>query len=224
MKGDPRAQDLIDRLKVNPFIDGPADALVKSVAMGIALVPEFRYIFRDNIDVYERFDYSMRQLPALRVYNLAYRKEHESHYILGDLNIDILLPVEIRRAEQQQFQDVLSSAFVQQFRRPSFLQELLRTIPGLNELGKVFEVNKELGMVWDEGILPMTKMKPNFRIDLKQWDSYLEEQGRTFDDPFNVTLGELKKIVGQIIPSLDDGTYDLTAQVDLEVNPQNQGE
>lgn len=211
------SKDLIDKLKINPFIDGPTEALVKAVAQLIYETPEFRYIFSDNIDTYERLDYSFRQLPALRVYSQHYRKEHESHYINGELILDILYPASLRREELQRFQDVLSAAMMQQFRRPNVFQTLRALVPGLNELGKVFEVDKTLGMTIEDGACPLTEMKPNFRIDLKVWDAYLESTGRTKEDPFNVTLANLRTIASDILPLHDDGTPDQNAATNATV-------
>jgi hypothetical protein len=214
---DNRNKDVVDKLKINPFIDGPTQALVKAVAGSIGLVPEFKYIFGENIDTYERADYSERQLPALRVYNHEYTKEHESHYIVGELLLDIIWPPAIRRDETQAFQDILSSALLQQFRRPQGFNELVELVPGLNELGKVFSVNKQLGMVWQDGFLPVTEIRANFRIDLKIWDAYLESTGRTKDDPFNVTLKELRLISAKIQPVRDDSSPDVPAAIDLSL-------
>lgn len=212
-----QAKDLIDKLKINPFIDGPTQSLVKATAKIIADTPEFRYIFGENVDVYERDDYSFRQLPALRIYNKTYRKEQESHYIVGELELDVLYPADLRREELQYFQDVLSSALMQQFRRVSNFQTLRAMIPGLNELGKTFDVDKSLGLVVQDGACPITQMKANFRIDLKVWDAYLESTGRTKDDPFNVTLKDLKTIASQILPTRDDGSVDQSAAVNATV-------
>lgn len=212
-----RAKDMIDKLKINPFIDGPTQALVKAVAQQIAKTQEFRYIFGENIDVYERIDYSFRQLPALRIYNEKYRKEQESHYINGELVIDVLYPADLRREELQYFQDVLASAMMQQFRRPGIFQTLVAMIPGLNELGKIFDVDKTLGLVVQEGACPLTQMKPNFRIDLKMWDAYLESTGRTKEDPFNVTLKDLKTVASEILPIKEDGSVDQPIAVNATV-------
>jgi hypothetical protein len=206
---------VIDKLELNPFLDGPTQTLVKATAASIARVKQFRLIFSDNIDIYERTDYSERQLPALRVYNHSFTKEHESHYIVGDLLMDIIWPPEIRRPETQGFQDVLCAAMLQQLRRPNYYQALTAAVPGLNEHGKVFSVNKELGMKLDDGFLPITEMRVNFRIDLKIWDDYLEGKGRTKDDPFEVTLKNLETIASQIVPIHDDGSQDLPASVNI---------
>lgn len=202
----PQAKDIFEKLKINPFIDGPTEALVKATAASIAGTPEWRYIFGENIDVYERIDYSFRQLPALRVYCQHYRKMHESHYIEGELVMDMLLPASLRREELQGFQDILSAAMLQQFRRPNKFNELVAQVPGLNELGKVFDVDKTLGLMVEEGACPLLEMKPNFRIDLKRWDDYLESTGRTKEDPFNVTLKNLVTVATTILPVREVGT------------------
>lgn len=211
--------DVIDKLKVNPFIDGPADTLVKATAQSIAKVKQFKLIFGENIDVYERVDYNIRQLPALRIYNHEYTKEQESHYIRGELLMDIIWPPSLRRAELQRFQDVLSSALLQQLRRPNYFKDLVAAVPGLNEHGKVFTVNKALGMRWEEDYVPLTEIRVNFRIDLKVWDAYLESTGREKTDPFDVTLKDLELIAAQIQPVRDDSSPDQQAKVLLNSIP-----
>jgi hypothetical protein len=207
--------DVIDKLEARPFLDGPTEALVKATARSVASVKQFKLIFGENIDVYERIDYSERQLPALRVYNHSFTKEHESHYVTGEILMDIIWPPAIRRSENQNFQDVLCSAMMQQLRRPNYFAALRKAVPGLNEHGKVFSVNKELGMKLDDGFLPITEMRVNFRIDLKVWDEYLESMGRTKEDPFEVTLKNLETIASVIMPTLDDGTQDDPAKVQI---------
>lgn len=212
-------KDVIDKLKINPFIDGPGDTLVKAVAQSIGAVKQFKLIFGDNIDVYDRVDYSVRQLPALRIYNEQFTKEQESHYIVGDLMLDIIWPASLRRSETQSLQDVVSSALLQQFRRPNIFIDLVTAVPGLNELGKVFSINKSFGMKWEDGWVPITEIKVNFRIDLKVWDDYLIATGREKDDPFDVTLKNLELIAAQILPVHDDGSPDVQATVLLNVIP-----
>lgn len=189
---------LFERLKADIFLDGPGDFLAKAVATEIAKVKQWKEIFRDAVETYERFDFSIRELPALRVYNLTFRKETESHYCVGDLLIDIVLPPSMRRKELQTVQDTLSSAMLQQFRRPQFFSALRDVVPGLNEMGKVFNIDKTLGMQYQEQILPITQIQANFRIDLKEWDHYLERESRTKDEPFTRTLGALEQIVSTI--------------------------
>lgn len=179
----------------NPFINGPGDYLCQKIIEELRKEPKWVQMFGDNMDAYERFDYSMRALPALRVFNQIYRKETESHYIVGDVHIDVILPPFLRRNELQVVQDLFSSALVQQFRRIQFFHALRLAVPSLNELGKSYDVDKTLGMQFDEEILPITRMTANFRLDLKAWDDYLTSDNRTKEDPFTRTLGVLKRIV-----------------------------
>lgn len=207
-------------LKKNPFLDGPAGTLVKTIAERIAAVPQFRALFGDSIQSYKRMDYSLRQLPALRVYNNSYLKETESWWITGDVVLDVILPANLRRDDLEGIPDAISSALLQQFRRPPFFEEVEKEAPGLNELGKRFSVDKALGFEWQDGIVPLTQLTANFRIDLRQWDEYLEKTGRTKDDPFEVTLGDLKRMVG-VIPGLNDREEE---QVDVGIDQKPGGE
>lgn len=197
----------LDALKPDLFLDGPAEFLIKLIAQEILKVPQFAEIFGESVDAYKRMDYSMREIPALRIYNENMDKEFESWFINGDVIVDVILPPEIRRNETQQFQDTLSSALLQQFRRPEFFKAMLDLVPGLNELGRKFTVNKSLGFMYgDEDMAPLTQISLNFRLDLREWDRYLEESGRTKDDPFEVTLGQLTRINKVIHGMRDDLT------------------
>lgn len=205
----------IDALTPKLFLDGPVEFLTKSIAAAIILEPHFTQLFGESVESYDREDFAMRELPALRIYNQTYRKEHESHYITGELNVDVILPPLIRREETESIQTQIAAALMQQFRRPSFFQAMRLAVPGLNELGKTFAVDKTLGFQ-NEGMsdeCPATHITLNFRIDLKEWDAYLESQGRTKDDPFDVTLSNLRKIASQIVGirvDADPATKDLS--------------
>ena len=142
----------------NLFIDSPAEYLAKRVASKLRLVPQFKKVFGEFIDAYPRDDYQMRNLPALRIYDKGYVKSFDSWFIEGQLFIDVLLPASLRRIENQEIPDVLSSALLQQFRRKSFFESLCAELPGLNELGKRFEVDKDLAFQWSENIVPLTQI------------------------------------------------------------------
>lgn len=181
-----------------PFMNNPVEFLVHQMALQLKAVPQWKKIFGDQIDSYKRMDYSIRSLPALRLYNDDFNKEFESWFIEGDVKADIILPASMRRNETQQVQDTLASALLQQFRRPLFFDALDAVVPGLNELGKRFTCNKSLGFEWEEGMVPLTQITINFRLDLRVWDDYLEQTERTKDSPFEKVLGDLEKIVGTI--------------------------
>lgn len=187
-----------------PFFNSPAEFLVQQMAKHLLRVPQWKTIFGENIDFYKREDYSMRALPALRIYNEITRKEYESWWVFGDIKADMILPAVLRRQELQQVQDTLSSALLQQFRRPVFFDAMNAVVPGLNELGKAFSIDKTLGFEWETQWVPLTQIVINFRIDLRIWDDYLEATDRTKDSPFERVLANLTTIAGQIQGLQDD--------------------
>lgn len=213
------------------FINGPAEFLVKVVVEELRKVKEFAALFGATdcdpgyIDDYRRMDYPVRALPALRIYNELYNKDFDSWFIEGDILADIIWPANIRRTGLEQIPDTVGSALLQQFRRPTFFHIISERMgkplnePGfgvLNELGKRFSVDKALGFEWQDEIVPLTQIRINFKIDLRQWDLNLEEENRTKDDPFEYTLGNLERIVTVIqgirtVEEVDDPEIEITA-------------
>jgi hypothetical protein len=211
------ASERIDNFAANPFLDGPTEFLVKTMAAELVKVPQFKLIFAEYIDCYRRMDYPIRGLPALRLYNNAFVKEFESWFITGDIICDVIFPASLRRIQTQQLQDTISAALLQQFRRPSFFTACEALVPGLNELGKTFSVDKSRGFQWNDDLVPLTQITVNFRLDLREWDLYLEAQDRTKDDPFERTLGDLGEIITTIQALRDNDDVDLTITTDQQV-------
>lgn len=176
------------------FYDGPGEFLCRQVVDALKADTTWAKIFGEYVDPYLREDYSQRALPALRIYSEGSRKEYESWFIEGDLKADIILPASIRRPETQQIPDTLCAALLQQFRRPEFFNALCELTPGLNELGKRFSTDKTLGFKFEETVVPLIQITVNFKIDLREWDQYLEETNRTKDSPFEEVLGDLTSI------------------------------
>lgn len=196
------------------FLTGPAEFLCHEIAEHLKADPVWAVVFADNIDAYKRMDYSVRSLPALRVYNNTYTKEFESWFLNGEIVCDLIFPANIRRRETQQLPDSLTAALMQQFRRPTFFEAMCEKVPGLNELGKRFDVDKSLAFEWQDEIIPLTQMTVNFRIDLRQWDNYLEFDNRTKADPFIRTLDDLERMVTSIRVSEDE---DIEIDVDQDL-------
>ena len=65
----------------------------------------------------------------------------------------------------------------------------------------------------DDTMVPLVVMSVNFRVDLREWDLYLESDNRTVDDPFERTLATLVTIACTIAPQNDDGTTDVGAEI-----------
>lgn len=214
-----------DERDLSIYINGPGEFLVKKCVQELRLVKEWAAIFgitEDDpdgfIDSYQRMDYPMRALPALRVYSTSYERQFESWFVEGDIIMDLIWPPELRREDQQQVQDTVSAALLQQFRRTPFFNTISEKVPGLNELGKRFIVDKSKGFEWQDDIVPLTQIRVNFKIDLRQWDLYLEATDRTLEDPFEYTLKNLERIVTVIQGMRDDNK---TVEVETVVSDQS---
>lgn len=198
----PESKEVLKNKKL--FIDGPSDFLPRLIANELKSIPEWANLFKGGIDNYKKMDYSMRALPALRIYIDDYRKAFDSWFIDGDVTLDVILPASLRRYEAEDVPSQIANALLQQFRRPGFFDILREVIPGLNELGKEFNVDKSLGFEIKTNIVPLTQIKANFRIDLREWDQYLEDTFRTKDEPFKKVLGNLESIAYTIQGLEDD--------------------
>lgn len=218
---NPADEKNISQVSETPFTNGPAEFLVQEVVRRLREVKEWKLIFGDFIDYYMRMDYGMTNLPALRVYNNVVTKEFESWFVSGELIADIILPPVLRRTELQQIQDTLSMALLQQFRRPTFFDTLMERVPGLNELGKSFSVDKSLGYEQGENMVPLTQIRINFRLDLRVWDEYLEATDRTKDSPFEKVLGDLRQIA-TTIQGLKEGEDN--AEVTIGIDQKTTGD
>lgn len=199
------------------YLDGPSEFIVASVVENLKLEPVWTALFGEFIDGYRRQDYPERSLPAMRVYNENYVKSFDSWFIDGDLKCDVIWPASIRRPETQQLPDSISAALLQQFRRTPFFNAVSAQVPGLNELGKTFTVDKSLGFEWNDKVVPLTQITVNFRVDLRQWDLYLEASLRTKDDPFEETLGNLNRIVSTIAALRADLEKELNVDFDQKI-------
>lgn len=201
------------------FLTGPTEFLCYQIAQQIKLVPQWIKIFGEYIDPYMRMDYPLRGFPAVRIFNRTYSKQTESWFIDGDIVADMIFPPNIRRRENQQYMDTISSAMLQQFRSPSFFATMNELVPGLNELGKRFDVDKTLAFEMGEtDLAPLTQVTLNFRLDLREWDIFLESDDRTKNTPFERTLGGLDRIVSAIEGLRDDGEIDVTVGVDQQID------
>jgi hypothetical protein len=209
------------KLVVNPFIDGPTDFLSKKVCLEIAKEELWVRLFGENIDCYPRTDYGVRNLPAMRAYVKGFNKQFESWFIEGNLTVDLILPAVLRRFETEEVPDVICSAMLQQFRRPEFFEALCEEIPGLNEMGKTFSVDKDLAYQWESELVPLTRMTVNFKIDLREWDKYLEQTDRTKGEPFRRTLADLEKLVGTV-EAYRVGSSD--PELDLQIEQSTKGD
>lgn len=208
---EPTLPSTKERLETSLYATGPAEFLCIEIAAALLATDAWSALFGDYIDGYKRMDYPFRALPALRIYNDTYVKSYESWFIEGNIKCDLIFPANIRRKDLEQIPDTVSAALLQQFRRPGFFAALCVKVPGLNELGKRFDVDKSLAFeMGGDDLCPLTQILVNFKLDLRQWDLYLESDDRTIEDPFERTLGDLESIATVIHGLNDDDTTGAT--------------
>jgi hypothetical protein len=213
---EPSRSSTLEPFETNLFITQPAEFLVSSFVDELKNDPAWSLIFGGYIEDYERMDFSIRSLPAMRIYCERYRKDGETWYENGEIIIDVIWPASIRRGELNRLPQTIAGAMIQQLRRPSFFQTLCDRVPGLNEFGKTINVDFDLGFKWQDDLIPLTRITANFRILLNEWDDYLQSDYRTIDAPFLRTLGDLQRIATtiQALRSNDPDDIELTIGID----------
>lgn len=199
------------------FLDGPGEYLAKTVCVELLKVEQWATLFGQQVYPYQREDFQITALPAARIYNTGYSKQSDSGFVDGNLVCDILLPPQLRREELEEFSSRISAALLQQFRRPEWFFHLEVLVPGLNQLGTNFDVDKALVFKWGDAEVPMIEIRIGFRIDLRIWDDYLTEQSRTKDEPFIRTLGELVRIANEIQGRRSDNETEVIVEMTTKV-------
>ncbi len=212
----------IENLEAPDWFLQPGDRLASSLVDTLKKQRVFRLIFGESIVSYKRMDFSARELPALRIYNDTGRTDSDTWYLNGDLKLDVIFPANLRRAQAQQFPDLVVSTILAMFRSDKLLASMRLLVPGLNELGKVFSYDKSLGFIErdKEDICPLSQVTANFRILLEEWDRFLESDDRTSADPFEQTLGDLETLYLQIQAQNDAGEVVVTESITLNVKEE----
>jgi len=211
----PKSKDNLFNEKL--FIDSPGDYLVRNIIDELKKISQWATLFKGGLDHYKRMDYSIRAVPAIRAYVDFYNKQFDSWFIEGDVTLDVILPADLRRYELEDVPGQIANALLQQFRRPTFFATLRELVPGLNELGKTFNVDKSLGFEINENIVPLTQIKANFRIDLREWDDYLTSTFRTKDEPFKKILANLEQI-SITVQAIEDNLEVKTPNIEIKEN------
>lgn len=202
----------IDLLENPTWFLQPGDRIVETIVEQLLAHKVFSLIFGESIYGYKRMDIGIREMPALRVYNDTGRKEAETWYLGGDIKIDIIFPASIRREQTQKLPDLVASAMLSLFRAQPFFTLVRASVPGLNQLGWFFSFDKTLAFQPGENVdpCPVTQLVVNFRVNLEEFDRYLESDDRTPEQPFERTLADLETIYLAIQAKDDAGATQLT--------------
>lgn len=226
------------------FLSSPGEDLVPKLLMQLASVPGMVKLFGPYTPLpdgngaksaqrwadYERKDWSMRQLPAINVFEaLIENKTSDNAWLNGTVQIQIFWPASFRRSDFTRvpaaMKGVLQNFFASKY-VTDMLDELYSAIRpmkvnALNELGKTIDwtPNAE-GLVGSE-LVPVTVMNANYRIDLRAWYRTLEFQGRTKEDPFEDTLLDLSIIAGDFNGVTTDNATPVSVTVSDEIDVSN---
>lgn len=210
----------------------PGQTLVKRNLEALAAIPAFQNLFGklsakgfddplQRYACYERFDWSLRQLPALCLYESDVEtKGSDSSFLDGAMRMLVIWPASFRRADLQQIPVAFKGA-IQNFYASNYTKVLLDPAPGVNTATKVPGLNK-LGseLTWspqsetniESTAVPVTVLDVKYRIDLRRWYQFLEEQGYSRGDPFNKTVFPWARFAGEydgVTPATAPGEADI---------------
>jgi hypothetical protein len=241
IKGVNLKQGDIDTL----FLSSPGEDLVLKTMMQMAAVPGFLKLFgpwkapagtiADNNQRwadYNRHDWSMRQLPAINVYESGVQnKTSDQGFLMGQITIMVMWPANFRRSDSRRievaFQGVMTEFFnsklVADMLDEIYYVQRPAKVYGLNELGKTLNWTPNVEGLVEDKLVPVTILDIPYRIDLRAWNRALEFMGRTKDQPFDKTLDDLVGIGidGSGYQGVDDtGAVKYTLPDEIEVeNP-----
>ena len=209
----------VDILDTPTWFLQPGDRIVQSIVEELLAEPTFKLIFGDRIDPYMRMDYGARDFPALRIYSLTGVKEAETWYLAGDVTADIIFPASLRREEWQKLPDLVTAALLAMFRAQPFFERIRAKVPGLNQLGWRFGYDKTNAFRMSEAddMHSLTRLTINFRVNLNEWDEYLESDDRTPEQPFERTLGDLRTLYLSILGKDDSGATQVTVLLQIKI-------
>jgi len=196
----------------------PGDRITASIVEELLAEPVMAKIFGDRILPFKKMDFSARDFPALRVYSPTGNKVAETWYLNGDVRAEVIFPASLRHNENQKFPDLVTSALLALFRAQPFFERVRAKVPGLNQLGWSFSYDKDLGFIARdaEDINPLTQITLNYRVNLNEWDEYLESDDRTPERPFEKTLGDLEKMYIELQAKNDDNTTADTVDITVK--------
>lgn len=232
------------------FLSGPGEYLVAKTLDQLGSIPQFVTLFgpykaplgtpaddQQRWANYQRFDWSLRQLPVMNVFESATpeAKDSDQAFLRGNISFQIMWPANFRRGDSQRievaFKGAMQNFFASQYVR-DMLDELYyiqrpMKVYGLNEYGKTMTWTPNTNAIIENEMVPVTIIDANYRIDLRAWYRALEFMGRTKDNPFEVTLPDLSGIGGGTVGvdsgydgNNDAGDTELTIPVKIDVtNP-----
>jgi len=219
------------------FLTGPGEDIVRKTILQMQKVPQFVKLFgtwdpaKPDISRwadYQRFDWSIRMLPAINVFfSQNEEKQSENSYLPGNVSFQVYWPPNQRRSDLQRVQaafkgimeNLFASAYVGDMLDELYYIQRDNKVYGLNEYGKNLTWPPNVEGIVESELVPVTIVEAKYRIDLRSWYRALEFMNRTKDEPFKETLADLTRIEGEYDGNIDDGTTEVA--VPDGINVQN---
>ena len=227
-------QDDIDQ----SFLTGPGEDLVIKTIQQMASIPGFLTLFGPfdpNDDQqrwadYARADWSLRQLPAINVFEAeAEDKTSDQAWLNGTVSFQIFWPASFRRTDMRRvevafkgaMENFFSSKFVTKMLDELYWIQRPMKVFGLNEYGKVLTWTPNTEGIVEDELVPVTIINARYRIDLRSWYRALEFMDRTKDSPFEQSLDNLNQIVGSYQGVTDPVGDDVVVTIDDNITVTN---
>lgn len=220
------------------FLSGPGEDLIPKLLMQMASIPGFVKIFGDYTPGstnqrwadYARHDWSIRQLPAINVFESKEEsKESDNAFLNGSVSFQIFWPANFRRPDSRRvevafkgaMENFFSSTYVQTMLDEIYFAVRPQKVHGLNCLGKTLTWSPNTEGSIENELVPVTILDVAYKIDLRAWYRALEFMNRTQGEPFKETLADLILIGGldSVYQGLDDsGNIEIEIPDEIEVN------
>jgi hypothetical protein len=195
------------------FLPGPGQSLINSILTQMSLVPQFIEVFgpftvddeNQRWSDYCRFDWSLRQLPAISLFEKdSENKTTTNGWLEGTAGIQVFWPANFRRSDLSRIPSLFKAA-VQNFFESDLANQLFSIVPGLNKIGAEINWQPNTEGLVEAELVPVTLIDIKYKIDLRQWYRFLETDYRTKGQPFVRTLDDLS-VVALAIHGLTEQT------------------
>lgn len=176
---------------------------------------------------YQRFDWTVRQLPVINVFEgQTQERTSDQGWLNGTIAFQVYWPPSQRRSDlsriQKSFEAIMemffSSRYVAEMFDEIYYIQRPGKVYGLNEYGKQLTWSPNVEGLVEAELVPVTIVDVKYRIDLRSWYRALEFQNRTKDEPFQKPLSDLTVIGGEYDGEDDSGSIDVVIEDEIGVS------
>jgi len=211
------------------FLTGPGEVLVPALIAAMAKVMPFSDLFGPFTTVkdpnsrwasYPRFDWSLRQLPVINVYEKEPEEKTSSNaWLNGSIGMQVFWPASFRRSDLSRIPRTFSAGLLN-FLESDAAFALFAAVPELNELGKMVTWTPNVEGLVESELVPVTLCDVKYRVDLRAWYRFLETDSRTKQNPFVRDLADLQVVGGEFDGVTDPAGQDTQAIVTEEITEE----